>query len=196
MHILTDVAQGIFMPEIILVVSASAKGSTPEIAQAIGNVLQEAGYTVDVEDVKHIVSLEGCTAIVLGIPLYSLFSGKDDFSSFKQQFGADLAKLPIAAFGAGLIYDGLKRDRVKYLGTALKKNLFPLQPVATVFFVGTLKHENQNVIGRDKNVALNAVAPFHDENKIRNFAQALPSQLGLHPSGVCFRSAGTHTGDI
>ncbi len=126
------------MGKIILVVSASAKGSTPEIAQALGNELQEAGYSVEVADTNDIVSLKGCTAVVFGIPLSTVCSGKDDLCSFKHQFSKELAQIPVAAFSAGLFYEGLKQERIDALMTTLKEILSPLQPLATGVFVGTL----------------------------------------------------------
>jgi len=184
------------MPKSILVVSASAKGSTPEIAQAIGNELQKAGYSVKVIDMKSIVSLKGCAAIVLGIPLYTVFSGKDEFSNFKQQFGEELAKIPIAAFGAGLFYEGLKQEKENYVMTALKKILSPIQPVTITLFVGTLGRENLNLMDRDEKPSINSTANFQDLDKIRDWAQALPSLLDLRQCDSLARIANRHKGDI
>jgi menaquinone-dependent protoporphyrinogen IX oxidase len=187
-----DVEPGISMPKFILIVSVSAKGSTPEIAQVIGDELQKSEYSVKVIDVKDIDSLEGCTAIVLGIPLYTVFSGKDAFSMFKQQFGEELAKIPVAVFSAGLFYEGLKHEKEDYVMTTLKKILFPINPVTTTLFVGTLEGENLHLKDRDENRNINSIANFQNLDKIREWAHALPSLLDLQQRDFPARIAGKH----
>ena len=54
----------------ILVAYASKKGSTAEIAQAIGKEIRAAGHLVDVTEMKSVSSLESYNAVVIGAPFY------------------------------------------------------------------------------------------------------------------------------
>ena len=54
----------------ILVAYATKKGSTAEIAQAIGKELRTAGHLVDVTEMKSVSSLDGYNAVVIGAPFY------------------------------------------------------------------------------------------------------------------------------
>ena len=54
----------------ILIAYVSRKGSTAEIAQAVGKELESTGNTVEVAEMKKVSSLAGYNAIVIGAPLY------------------------------------------------------------------------------------------------------------------------------
>lgn len=58
------------MPCTIIVAYATRNGSTGEVAEAIGVALREAGLQVQVARARELPSVAGCTAIVLGAPLY------------------------------------------------------------------------------------------------------------------------------
>ena len=55
----------------ILVAYASKHGSTREIAQAIGDVLRDAGFAVKVAAVSTVSDLSPYDAVVLGSALYA-----------------------------------------------------------------------------------------------------------------------------
>jgi menaquinone-dependent protoporphyrinogen oxidase len=55
----------------ILVAYASRHGSTAEISQTIGEVLQQRGFEVDVQDVEQTNQLTGYDAFVFGSALYA-----------------------------------------------------------------------------------------------------------------------------
>ena len=181
------------MPESILVISASANGSTPDTGRALGNELRRAGYPVEIMELKDVDSLEGCTAIILGIPLYTVFSGNNGLGMFRQRFGEELANIPVAVFGAGLFYEGLKPEKEEYVKTALKKILSPIQPVAITLFVSTLGRENLHTTDPDESPGIHPVADYPEPDKIRDWAATLPLLLGLRQADSPLCDASTHT---
>ena len=76
----------------ILITYASKKGSTAEIAQAIGKELQAAGHTADVAEIGTVASLAGYNAVIIGGPMYM---GKmvGDVGKFVKRHRNELAKL-------------------------------------------------------------------------------------------------------
>jgi menaquinone-dependent protoporphyrinogen oxidase len=54
------------MPERVLVTYASRKGSTAEVAEAIGASLRTRGFDVKVESVEADAAPDGCAAVVIG----------------------------------------------------------------------------------------------------------------------------------
>ena len=54
----------------VLVAYASKYGATKEIAEKIGEVLQDAGCSVDVHSVSDVKDLSGYQAVVLGSAAY------------------------------------------------------------------------------------------------------------------------------
>jgi menaquinone-dependent protoporphyrinogen oxidase len=85
----------------ILVAYATRKGSTAEIAQAIGSKLNSEEYTVDVSEMKSITSLKGYNAVVIGAPVYT---GKvsGDVTAFVATNKDELVRLPVAGFVTGI----------------------------------------------------------------------------------------------
>ena len=102
------------------------------------------------------------------------------------------AKIPVAVFSAGLFYEGLKHEKEDYVMTTLKKILFPINPVTTTLFVGTLEGENLHLKDRDENRNVNSIANFQNLDKIREWAHALPSLLDLQQRDFPARIASKH----
>ncbi len=96
----------------ILVAYASKKGSTTEIAQAIGKELQAAGHVVDVTEVGAVTSPSGYNAIVIGGPMYM---GKmmGEVGKFVKRHYNELKDLPVAGFIVGH-WSGLKGTGLDY----------------------------------------------------------------------------------
>jgi menaquinone-dependent protoporphyrinogen oxidase len=86
----------------VIVAYASKCGSTAEVAQSIGTVLAERGWSVDVMAVQKVKNLSGYQAAVLGT---ALRMGKPvgEFNRFVAKFKAQLNQLPLAVFSLGLV---------------------------------------------------------------------------------------------
>jgi menaquinone-dependent protoporphyrinogen oxidase len=77
----------------ILVAYATRKGSTAEIAQAVGKELQSAGFEIVVKGMIAVTSLEGYDAVVIGAPVY--MRKIIGIGSFVKRFREKLADPPM-----------------------------------------------------------------------------------------------------
>jgi menaquinone-dependent protoporphyrinogen oxidase len=119
----------------ILVAYASVRGSTKEIAQAIGKELQAAGHSVDVMEMKSVLSLEDYHAVVIGAPLY-MGKAVGDVGKFVKRHHDALATRPVAAFTVGVTPIGNKSEEIENAMKIFRRALAPLEPVAATIFAG------------------------------------------------------------
>ena len=161
----------------ILVAYASKKGSTTEIAQAIGKELQASGYVVDVTEVGAVTSPAGYNAVVIGGPVYM---GKmmGEVGKFVKHHYNELKDLPVAGFIVGLGTVSQDPASISNAEKVLQAALAPLQPVAVTAFAGRLDPAKlswfQNWI--TKNVK-SPVGDFRDWSAIAAWAKELPGRL-------------------
>jgi menaquinone-dependent protoporphyrinogen oxidase len=161
----------------ILVAFASKKGSTTEIAQAIGKELEASGHIADVTEMRTVTSLTGYNAVVIGGPMYI---GKmiSDTGKFVRRHYNDLEKVPVAGFIVSLA--PVTRDPVdrKYAQKALRAALAPLQPVAETVFAGKLDPAKLSWLQKlmvEK--AKSPVGDFRDWTAIAAWARELPGKM-------------------
>ncbi len=122
----------------ILVAYATKHGSTAGVAEAVARELNEAGLEVRVAAFPAVDSLEGYDGVVLGAPLYM---GKPlDLAAFVARHRDALARMPVAAFAAGLTPAAPepKPEQVEQARKALIDGLSPVRPVAATLFAGAL----------------------------------------------------------
>lgn len=81
----------------VLIGYASAHGSTAEVAQFIGSVLKEKGFTATAAEVAHIQSVEGYDAFVLGSAIHGGM-WLTAMSQFLTRFENQLAEKPVFFF--------------------------------------------------------------------------------------------------
>jgi menaquinone-dependent protoporphyrinogen oxidase len=161
----------------ILVAYASKKGSTAEIAEAIGKELQAAGHVVDVIETGTVTSPAGYNAVVIGGPVYM---GKmmGEVGKFVRRHYNELKDLPVAGFIVGLGLVSKDPASIMNAEKVLKAALAPLQPVAVTAFAGRLDPAKlswfQNWI--TKNVK-SPVGDFRDWTAIAAWAKELPSRM-------------------
>jgi menaquinone-dependent protoporphyrinogen oxidase len=121
----------------ILIVHASKKGSTEEIARAIAQELEAANTAVEVAGMEGATVGEDVQAVVIGAPVYA---GHVVPAVMKFVAGnrPRLEKIPIAAFAVGIAPVLPQAGPVEKLLEELKKALAPLAPVAITMFAGKL----------------------------------------------------------
>jgi menaquinone-dependent protoporphyrinogen oxidase len=93
----------------VLVTAASKYGATGEIAQTIGNVLEERGVETSVVRPDEITAIDGFDAVVLGSAVYAgrwMKSAKD----LVDRFAEALAGRPVWLFSSGPVGDPPKPD--------------------------------------------------------------------------------------
>lgn len=124
------------MEKPILVTWATRSGSTAEVAESIVATLRAGGLEVERRPVRDVHSLDGYSAVVLGIPLYMMRLHRDG-RRFLAAFRGELPAHPVALFVLGPVHDkeeefvAARRQLAKQLGK------FPwFAPVAREVFGG------------------------------------------------------------
>jgi menaquinone-dependent protoporphyrinogen oxidase len=162
----------------ILVAYATKKGSTAEIAEAIGKELQSAGHETTVKEMTEVVALEKYDAIVLGAPVYM---GKMiGIGKFVTRFRGKLAAKPVAVFAAGTAPISKNAKQIENETKLPARSIAPQEPVSTALFAGKVDPEKFNFIMR-KMVAADPsiVGDFRDWEAIAAWARELPGKMGL-----------------
>jgi menaquinone-dependent protoporphyrinogen oxidase len=93
------------MSDRVLVAYGSKYGSTAEIAEAIGQVLQKAGLDVDVLSADAVGDLTAYRAVVLGSAVYAGMWRKEAVKFLESQ-EAELAQRPVWLFSSGPTGEG------------------------------------------------------------------------------------------
>jgi menaquinone-dependent protoporphyrinogen oxidase len=120
----------------VLVGYATRTGSTQEVAESIAATLRESGVAVVCQPLSKVRSLEGCTAVVLGAPLY-MFRWHKDAKRFLSRHRQALMERPAAVFALGPFHEDAKefQDARAQLDKELLK--FPwFAPAAIEIFGG------------------------------------------------------------
>ena len=129
------------MAKRVLVTYASKYGSTKEVAETIGRILQEKFLTVEIIPSKEVKSLQNYDGIVIGTPVYagSLLS---DTKKFLSRFQTDLGSVPTALFVLGPLDNSPQEMRgvQAQLDINLKKFEW-FNPLQKKIFVGALRLE-------------------------------------------------------
>jgi menaquinone-dependent protoporphyrinogen oxidase len=88
----------------VLIAHASKRGSTAEIAEAIAEVLRQAGHEVDCKPAEDVGDLAACDAVVLGSAVY-MKRWRGDAKHFLRKHGHELSELPFWVFSSGPVGD-------------------------------------------------------------------------------------------
>ena len=106
---------------IALVAYGTKYGSTREVAEAIGTVLQEHGLDTAVRAAREVSDVDGYSAVVVGGPLY-YFRWNRDARHFLSRNRKPLSEMPVAVFAVGPMndtaeeFDGARKQLDKALG--------------------------------------------------------------------------------
>lgn len=162
----------------VLIAYASKKGSTAEIAEAIGRELRAAGHTTDVSELGAVQSLAGYSGVVVGGPMYM---GKVlGVGIFAGHYAAELAKLPVAGFVAGLAAVSKEPEGMAQAGAALRAALGPVRLVDEAVFAGKLDPGKLSFFeGWATKKAKSPVGDFRDWAAISAWAQEIPGKMKL-----------------
>lgn len=167
------------MSERVLVAYASKYGSTAEIAEAIGQAMQEAGLDVDVLSADAVGDLAAYRAVVLGSAVYAGMWRKEAVKFLESQ-EAELAQLPVWLFSSGPTGEG---DPVELLDgwrlpEAQQVIADRISPRDIVVFHGNIDPEKLNL---GEKLIVKAVkgrsGDSRDWDAIRNWASHVASAL-------------------
>jgi menaquinone-dependent protoporphyrinogen oxidase len=160
----------------VLIVYASKRGSTEQVARRIGEVLRGHGLTTAVEPAREVRDLSGFRAVLVGGCIY-MGRWHHDARVFLRRHRRALERLPLAVFALGPgkdtpeDYASSRRQLEHALGR------FPgIEPRATAVFGGVIDPEKLHF-------------PFNhmpqidlrDWAEIRAWAAGLPTELELDP---------------
>jgi menaquinone-dependent protoporphyrinogen oxidase len=127
------------MSKQVLVAYATKHGATAEIAEKIGEVLNQAGVAAEVLPVAEVKDLESYGAVVLGSAVY-IFRWRKEAVKFVKAKERQLSQLPVWIFSSGPTGEG---DPVELAnGWRFPKSLHPqidrIQPREIVVFHGAI----------------------------------------------------------
>ena len=161
----------------ILIAYVSRRGSTAEIARAIGRELEATGNTVLVAEMKVVFSLEGYHAVVIGTPVYMTKIEKD-VASFVSRLRDGLSKVPVAAFAVGIAPVDRRVGSIEEVMEKLRAALDPVKPVALTMFAGRLDLARMSFAERTMTGLMKVLTgDFRDWDAIRAWARELPAIL-------------------
>ena len=162
----------------ILIAYASKKGSTAEIAQAVGKEIKAAGHLVDVTEIKSVSSVEGYNAVIIGAPFY--MGTITEMGKFSGRYRNALAKLPVAAFAVGVAPLGKDPAGKDNAMKKLKETLEPRAPFAMTIFTGKIDPAQLSWFQKwITNKVKSPVGDFRDWTAIAAWARELPTKLGV-----------------
>jgi len=165
------------MKQKILVTYATRAGSTVEVASAIGEVLANRGYTVDVKSVKEKPILTGYQSVILGsaIRMGSWLPEMTDFIKANQSI---LKSLPVAIFTAHMLNTGEDAEsRAKRSAYTTPIHQL-LAPCAEAFFWGKMDYDTLSFFDRLMAQAVekqtgSPTGDHRDWNQIRGWSETI-----------------------
>jgi menaquinone-dependent protoporphyrinogen oxidase len=134
-----------------LVAYATRTGSTAEIAEAIGKILQHGGFTVDVKRIEDIREIIEYAAVVIGSPIYAR-TWCSEAIEFVRTYRHALSKIPVAYFTSGITLGmadtpNIRRNLDTYL-VPLQDEVYEVEPVSVEHFAGVLDFKKMPIVYR------------------------------------------------
>jgi menaquinone-dependent protoporphyrinogen oxidase len=163
----------------ILVTYATKHGATAEIAERVGQVLQQAGLAAEVHPVTEVRDLRSFDAVVLGSAVYA-GQWRPEAASFLATHERPLAERPVWLFSSGPTGEG---DPVQLMkGWRFPEAQRPIadriRPRDIAFFGGEIEMEKLNLPEKLIIKGLKApVGDFRDWRTIETWAAAIAEAL-------------------
>ena len=167
------------MSDRVLVAYGSKHGATAEIAEAIGEVIREAGHDVDVLSAGSVKDLAPYAAVVLGSAVY-VGKWQKEAVRFLEDQATELAQRPVWLFSSGPSGEGDPVELLKgwRLPGPLQSLADRIAPRDIAVFHGNIDPAKLGII--EKQMIKMVKAPggdFRDWDAIRAWAFAVASEL-------------------
>jgi menaquinone-dependent protoporphyrinogen oxidase len=127
------------MDKRILITYGTVAGSTKEVAQAIGEEMQNAGALVEIKPVEDVKSVEGYDGLVVGSAV-RMFHLLGKTRRFLRKHKKALANLPLAFFVVCLTMGEETPENIKKAKGYAKPMLEVKNPVSLGLFGGCIDH--------------------------------------------------------
>ncbi len=163
----------------VLVASATKYGSTAEIAEAIGEVLREAGHEVDVRGARDVPRLTAYDAVILGSGLYSAHWLRTA-NRFVKRHLAELQLRPVWLFSSGPLDHSAEFDDIP-LTEHVEPIVAPIGARGHRTFGGRLLEGTPGI--DDALLATHHVGDFRDWDRIRAWAGEIALALSASNGG-------------
>jgi menaquinone-dependent protoporphyrinogen oxidase len=163
----------------VLVTAASRYGSTAQIAEALGEVLESQGLAVTVASPEDVAVLRGFDAVVLGSAVYT-GHWLAPALALAERVGTELPGAPVWLFSSGPVGDPSRRlaqmmgadpvdlDRLMHLTRAREHRMF----------AGKLDRHNTRGLQRaGLSLFRSLEGDFRDWHAIRDWSQSIAGQL-------------------
>lgn len=162
----------------ILVAYATQKGSTADIAEAIGAELRVMGHTVDVREMRTVKSLDGYEAVILGAPVY--VGRIIEMGKFVQRHNTGLMERMVAAFAVGTVPVSKDEKQIEAELKVLQGMFASIQPVALTLFAGKIDPAKLSFMQKTMvNMVKSPVGDFRDWVAITAWTRDVANKMGL-----------------
>jgi menaquinone-dependent protoporphyrinogen oxidase len=164
----------------ILVAYATRAGSTIKVAETIGEALNDAGATVDVQNVKNVNDISPYSAVVLGS---AVRAGKwmSEAVKFVKTYEESLSQMPVAYFVVCLTMKedtAEKRKEVLAYLDPIKEQTPQVQPIDVGLFAGAFDMSKLSFLFRLVMKSMKASeGDFRDLKAVRKWTRGIADKL-------------------
>lgn len=160
----------------ILIAYISKTGSTKEISEEIGRVLNEKGFQSDIKDMSEVQSLDNYSAVILGAPING-FRWLPEAEKFISDHKSELSKIPAAYFIVSYLLKAGRASLQKKMRSTLDNAKGIVEPVSTGYFGGRVDSNFPAVFRLMFGVKKGTPLDVRDWDEIRAWAGELAVKL-------------------
>lgn len=161
----------------VLVAYATRNGSTVEVAQTIGNVLQAQGATVDVQPVSPSLNPAGYDAVVVGSAV-RMGGWLKEAVEWVQRNKVPLGSVPTAFFCVHILATDDSTESRQQRSAYLDKPRTVVKPISEAFFAGKIDQAKLPMFDRMMTrMVKSPTGDYRNWDLIRNWAHAISPTL-------------------